>query len=566
MANIEVITQINDLLDANDVTIAKTALGVLGAAVKGTGDIVNADINAGAAIADTKLATIATAGKVSNSATTATNANTASTIVARDASGNFTAGTITASLTGTATAVADGAVTTAKILDANVTAGKLAVSAAVGNIVDNTLPLAKLVTTGTTTTHVLSSNGSGSAPTFQALTALGSSVIASVTKEMVCATGAYHGGDLSQTGTGQPSNGTTDLNVTYRSKHWITADCSNLRLLFGNSAQETGGFQDIVVKASLEDASGNFYPVFFNGSRTTTISPKGFVYSDPVGVSFAKGSQIWSRTNVSCAASGKWYKGHIFQLAGEGYVASDYVDTATSFSGGTGYAYAPMHICGDVLTKEPNIAIIGDSISTYDGGQYNNYWAIRGLGSNFGQDYSNVFFGKSGEDSLTFIAPQGRKQRTRLMKGCTHAIVIYAMLHLNNNNSITNLQTIKDNIIAFANTLLKMNIKTYFTTIMPDTQVTSGSWVDGSSQIPAANNTNRIALNDWIRTIPSPLAGYFETADAAETARNSGIWKTGYSTDGLHPSGSASTGGVTNVVTALSTAISSAITSTTFGF
>jgi hypothetical protein len=66
------------------------------------GTIVNADINASAAIVDTKLATIATAGKVSNSATTATNANTASAIVARDGSGNFSAGTVTASLTGAA--------------------------------------------------------------------------------------------------------------------------------------------------------------------------------------------------------------------------------------------------------------------------------------------------------------------------------------------------------------------------------------------------------------------------------------------------------------------------------
>jgi hypothetical protein len=66
------------------------------------GVIVNADVNASAAIADTKLATIATAGKVSNSATTAASANTASAIVARDASGNFTAGTITAALTGAA--------------------------------------------------------------------------------------------------------------------------------------------------------------------------------------------------------------------------------------------------------------------------------------------------------------------------------------------------------------------------------------------------------------------------------------------------------------------------------
>jgi hypothetical protein len=64
--------------------------------------IVNADINASAAIADTKLATIATAGKVSNSATTAASANTASAIVTRDASGNFTAGTITAAVTGAA--------------------------------------------------------------------------------------------------------------------------------------------------------------------------------------------------------------------------------------------------------------------------------------------------------------------------------------------------------------------------------------------------------------------------------------------------------------------------------
>jgi hypothetical protein len=53
-----------------------------------TSSIVNADVASGAAIVDTKLATIATAGKVSNSATTATNANTANAIVARDANGD----------------------------------------------------------------------------------------------------------------------------------------------------------------------------------------------------------------------------------------------------------------------------------------------------------------------------------------------------------------------------------------------------------------------------------------------------------------------------------------------
>jgi len=66
------------------------------------GVIKDSDISATAAIADTKLATISTANKVSNSATTATATNTGSTIVARDASGDFSAGTITATLTGTA--------------------------------------------------------------------------------------------------------------------------------------------------------------------------------------------------------------------------------------------------------------------------------------------------------------------------------------------------------------------------------------------------------------------------------------------------------------------------------
>jgi hypothetical protein len=65
--------------------------------------IVNADISASAAITDNKLATISTAGKVANSATTATNLNTANTIVSRDASGNFIANVITASLNGNAT-------------------------------------------------------------------------------------------------------------------------------------------------------------------------------------------------------------------------------------------------------------------------------------------------------------------------------------------------------------------------------------------------------------------------------------------------------------------------------
>jgi hypothetical protein len=64
------------------------------------GAIVDADISSSAAIGDGKLATLSTAGKVANSATTGTAANSPSTLVLRDASGNFTAGTINGTFVG----------------------------------------------------------------------------------------------------------------------------------------------------------------------------------------------------------------------------------------------------------------------------------------------------------------------------------------------------------------------------------------------------------------------------------------------------------------------------------
>ena len=88
---------------ANDaVTSLKIADDAVTSIKIADGTILNVNVNSAAAIDDTKLATISTVGKVLNSATTATDANTASAIVSRDSSGDFVARTITASLTGNA--------------------------------------------------------------------------------------------------------------------------------------------------------------------------------------------------------------------------------------------------------------------------------------------------------------------------------------------------------------------------------------------------------------------------------------------------------------------------------
>jgi len=62
------------------------------------------------ATTDTSNASNISSGTLANARTTAASANTASAIVARDASGNFTAGTITAALTGNTTGTHTGAV------------------------------------------------------------------------------------------------------------------------------------------------------------------------------------------------------------------------------------------------------------------------------------------------------------------------------------------------------------------------------------------------------------------------------------------------------------------------
>jgi len=100
VANLNVATAGNADTVTTNANLTGDITSVGNATAIAAGVIINADINDTAGIVDTKLATISTAGKVSNTATTATALNTVSAIVTRDASGNFSAGTITAALTG----------------------------------------------------------------------------------------------------------------------------------------------------------------------------------------------------------------------------------------------------------------------------------------------------------------------------------------------------------------------------------------------------------------------------------------------------------------------------------
>lgn len=177
-------------LNATVVASSLTSVGTLTSGAIGTGFT---------AIADSALATIATAGKVSNSATTAASANTASAIVARDVSGNFSAGTITASLTGNISGTAPAGSLTGTVLASNVvtssltTVGTIASGVWQGTAIGNSY-LATITAAGKVANSATTATDANTASAIVARDASGNFTAGTVTATLV---GAAPAGSLS---------------------------------------------------------------------------------------------------------------------------------------------------------------------------------------------------------------------------------------------------------------------------------------------------------------------------------------------------------------------------------
>ncbi|WP_342576510.1 SGNH/GDSL hydrolase family protein [Paenibacillus sp. FSL M8-0142] len=204
------------------------------------------------------------------------------------------------------------------------------------------------------------------------------------------------------------------------------------------------------------------------------------------------------------------------------------------------YGYTPLAIHGKTKEPKPSIALIGDSIMWGAGdknpinpsiGGDNYGFLVRALNNNFG--YSALCI--SGEATRHFVGMR-RKFRIRVTDGMTHAVVEHGINDVNQGRSFEEIQS---NLLDIYNELASRGMKVYACTLVPVTDSTDG-WATEKNQSVRSNEAVRVRINDWIRTTPAPLSGYFETADTVETSRNSGIWKQGMvlTTDnlGIHPS------------------------------
>lgn len=311
-------------------------------------------------------------------------------------------------------------------------------------------------------------------------------------------------------------------------------DCYDIALVYGNYYNEgVDGANPITVKASLV-VNNIYYPVYFNSRRQVIIDPGATVQSDTTGVTIKKGEVFYSVVYVSMETSGmKFPQGMVvYEERGEGSAVTDITDGGATTSAG-GYAYHPCAVIGRTLKPVASVLLVGDSIiqGANDGFQDVGY-AAKAL------DAAGIPWIRVAKGGGSAYNMAGRAARTRLSlaKYCTHAIVGYGTNDLNAQSATT----IQGNLQALWKLLVGYNLKVFACTVTPHTN-SSDSWASATqtpnpSEAQVGATGQRSILNDYIRTTPSPLTGYFDVADAVETSRNSGKWKfPNITDDGLHP-------------------------------
>lgn len=349
-------------------------------------------------------------------------------------------------------------------------------------------------------------------------------------------------------GSPNQSNG-TDTGMNTQAKHTALVSTSGLTVayanIWNNNGVATANGNDITVRAAISKDGTNWHPVWFSGRRDAVIEPAGMSVGE-VGVSLTAGEVFFSRTFVTCASSGKFPLSHGEYLNGtdEGAVAgtSD-LTTSGSVTANFNAGYFPFAFFGRSSSAPRAIGFIGDSIGAgrgdnafWSGG---GGWIVRALGAQIPWARPMAF---SGAQAVSWAGwgATGAGVGRRLLQMPRYSSVICELGINDVTIGAVTLSQAQARLQEVWRVAAATGAKIYQSTLTPSTTSTD-SWATAGNQTKNAAETVRVALNDWIRTQPTGLAGYIEAADAVETARNSGLWKSDgsantFTADGVHPS------------------------------
>jgi hypothetical protein len=319
-------------------------------------------------------------------------------------------------------------------------------------------------------------------------------------------------------------------------------------------------------KASVQDASGNNYPITFSGVLTATFGPgPGPLISDPVNIDLTKGDQI---AVVVYTASGTYQNTRTYAgYSGGGgfsnavdYTAKGATAVADINSGVPAAGPGPIAIIGTPLEAGIPKALVeyGDStawgsdlVSTIFMGHLPTMSGLSGGGFIHRAVVGEAGFiqGAINYDRLYWFNDNyGHWRRGSVLKWCRYAFIDYGHNDLYDGKTAAQLQ--QDILTCCARNKAQGIVKNIIMTLMPHTTSTD-RWATLVNQtlFGGSFESNRLIHNNWVRDggpIDSvtlapvavgtsnalrfgegihPVDAYLEVADITESARDSGKWK-----------------------------------------
>lgn len=328
----------------------------------------------------------------------------------------------------------------------------------------------------------------------------------------------------------------------YQSNKIIT----NPRLLYSNVyGYSAFPSQPVIVRSSIEYATGSgirHQSIYAGGTDRPSLYPGGHILSDPHPVSIPAATAFRVHTCFEVEDQSHTWPGGSYTQGGDN-VALEYYEEGQdrTASGGTNgstktdpVSIGPTTILGDAVEGEPCIIAIGDSLMYGTGANVAlGGFAVRGCrGADVGclvaadsNITAQIVSGNTKAMGATFLS---------LAQYASHAIVLLGAKDVLAGTSAANIQTY---LTAVFNYLNNQGIAVYACTIPPVGATSSDGYTTTGNQTAGTYNANRITVNNWIRGLPSPLAGFIEVATAVESAADSGKWKItagAHTTDGTN--------------------------------
>lgn len=312
--------------------------------------------------------------------------------------------------------------------------------------------------------------------------------------------------------------------------------------------------------ASVEKVDGTLYQVTFNGLTTASMPDGGVAVgrtSSPV--TLAKGEKFFVRTWFSSSAGilyGAQACNTVSATDGDAAVTTaaseesfnygasipDATMTAGYFASAGNFMYRPLVIAA--IASRPAVLVYGDSKSIGQGDLPEQMLAGTGeIARSLAASTAYSIFG-IGSETLQNLTSGASAATALNVRSTLHKYFTAVACQLGTNDIHAQSRTAAQFLTDMATFCAKFTVPVWWCTISPRSSSTD-SWATVANQTTHTNNAIRVAVNDAIRQSAvvsgaqgaRKLAGFFEMADALESARNSGLFKAdggAWTGDGIH--------------------------------